>query len=111
MNNLHRHYRIAQKQGFSLIMKSSRSSTEHFVIYSRPNDLHHPRLGVSVPKRIIKLSSDRNMVKRLVRECFRQFKITQNKDIVVHCRKEFLKQERASTRSELEKTLKSFTST
>jgi len=111
MSKLQCHYRIAQKQGFSLVMKSSRSSTEHFTIFSKTNDLSHPRLGVSIPKRVVKLASGRNMVKRLVRECFRQLVIVQGKDIVVHCRKEFSKQDRAEVRVELEKMLtKLFTS-
>ncbi|MDZ7841921.1 MAG: ribonuclease P protein component [Gammaproteobacteria bacterium] len=39
--------------------------------HARTNDCQHPRLGLAVPKRAIKRSTDRSRVKRLIRESFR----------------------------------------
>lgn len=44
---------------------------EFFDIFAADAGRRAPRLGVVVPKRIVRLSSRRNLVKRLVRESFR----------------------------------------
>lgn len=36
-----------------------------------PNSQGHPRLGLAVPRRVIRLASGRNRLKRLMREQFR----------------------------------------
>ena len=46
--------------------------TEHFVLYARPNQLSHARLGVVAAKRLAPRAVTRNTVKRAVREVFRQ---------------------------------------
>lgn len=38
----------------------------------RPNGLGHPRLGLALAKRLLPRAVDRNRIKRLVRESFRQ---------------------------------------
>lgn len=38
---------------------------------ARKNDLNHPRLGITIPKKRVKLAKDRNRLKRLIREFFR----------------------------------------
>ena len=49
----------------------------------RVNDLMHPRLGVIVSKKNVKLSTDRNKTKRIIREQFRLHQhILPNVDIV-----------------------------
>jgi ribonuclease P protein component len=44
---------------------------EYFVIYAKPNNLNHPRLGIIIGKRNVKNAVDRNRFKRIVRENFR----------------------------------------
>lgn len=44
----------------------------HLLLLARPNDLNQPRLGLVVAKKHIRRSVDRNRVKRVVRETFRQ---------------------------------------
>lgn len=46
--------------------------TEHFVLYVRPNDLLHARLGVVAAKRLAPRAVTRNTIKRVTRELFRQ---------------------------------------
>lgn len=40
-------------------------------IYVLPNVLGHPRLGMAVPRRVVRLATGRNRLKRLMREMFR----------------------------------------
>lgn len=40
-------------------------------IYARPNALAHPRLGLIVSRRVVRLATRRNLYKRLMREAFR----------------------------------------
>ncbi len=46
--------------------------TDHFVLYVRPNQLGHARLGVVVAKRLAPRAVTRNQVKRITRELFRR---------------------------------------
>jgi ribonuclease P protein component len=45
--------------------------TAHFVLYTRPNDLPHARLGVVAAKRFAPRAVTRNTIKRVTRELFR----------------------------------------
>jgi ribonuclease P protein component len=56
------------KQVFS---KAKRVTTQFGTIFYCYNNLNHPRLGVIVPKRNVKLANKRNRLKRIIRECFR----------------------------------------
>lgn len=44
------------------------------VVHGRPNGLDHPRLGVTVPRKVARRAVVRNRIKRLVREAFRRQK-------------------------------------
>lgn len=44
----------------------------NFVALATSNQLTHPRLGLAIAKKTVKLACGRNRVKRLVRESFRQ---------------------------------------
>ncbi|AEH39606.1 protein component of ribonuclease P [Buchnera aphidicola (Cinara tujafilina)] len=62
-----------------------------FIYLSRINYLNFPRLGISISKKNIKRSHDRNRIKRLIRENFR---LKQNKlmsmDIVIIVKKNLI---------------------
>lgn len=47
------------------------ASDDRLIIYASPNGLEHPRLGISVGKKKVRLAVDRNRIKRLLREAFR----------------------------------------
>ncbi|WP_348666340.1 ribonuclease P protein component [Arsenophonus symbiont of Ornithomya chloropus] len=45
--------------------------SSEIIIFGRTNTLRYPRIGFTIAKKNIKLSHDRNRIKRLVREYFR----------------------------------------
>lgn len=52
---------------------SCRVANPSLLLLAVPNDRDHPRLGMVVAKKNIRLAVDRNRVKRAARETFRQF--------------------------------------
>ncbi|MDX1755939.1 MAG: ribonuclease P protein component [Marinobacter sp.] len=60
-----------------------RVSHRHFLLLATPNDLGHARVGLIFAKKHLKLAVQRNRVKRLVRETFRQQHGLPAMDIVV----------------------------
>ena len=65
-----------------------RSSHQHFLFLARFNQLPQPRLGLVIAKKHIRLSVQRNRLKRLIRETFRakQQQLT-GLDVIVLARK------------------------
>ncbi|MAZ89542.1 MAG: ribonuclease P protein component [Cellvibrionaceae bacterium] len=51
---------------------SLRASHQHLLILSRPNLSDSPRLGLVIAKKHIRLAVQRNRIKRILRESFRQ---------------------------------------
>lgn len=74
----------------SVFTFNRRINSEHFQILVKPGSAFHGRLAVIVSKRIAKLASRRNYIKRLSREVFRlhQDKLA-SMDIVVRVKKPF----------------------
>ncbi len=64
-----------------------RSSDDSLTVLGRLNPLDHPRLGLAISKKRVKLATARNRIKRVTRECFRlqQHKLP-NLDIIVIAR-------------------------
>ncbi|WP_076714040.1 ribonuclease P protein component [Motiliproteus sp. MSK22-1] len=63
-------------------------SDKHLLILARPNQLSHPRVGLVIAKKHIRLAVHRNRVKRVIRESFRLTSSRlPNLDIVVLARK------------------------
>jgi ribonuclease P protein component len=63
--------------------KSVRSSDRYFTVLATHNALNHPRLGLAISRRKAKLSVQRNRLKRIIRENFRQVVGSANLDFVV----------------------------
>ncbi|WP_039916128.1 ribonuclease P protein component [Cellvibrio mixtus] len=65
-----------------------RASHQHFLILARTNELDHPRLGLVIAKKHLRLAVERNRFKRLIRESFRTHQHTfSGIDVIVLSRK------------------------
>ncbi|MCU7935978.1 MAG: ribonuclease P protein component [Candidatus Thiodiazotropha sp. (ex Dulcina madagascariensis)] len=65
-----------------------RSVDKQFLVLGRPNHLDCARLGLAVSKKNCRLAVDRNRIKRLIRESFRQNQaLLKGLDLVVVARK------------------------
>ena len=65
--------RLLKPAEFSRVFKKAhRSSDRQLTILAAPNDLDYPRLGLAISKKHAKRAVDRNRIKRIVRESFRQ---------------------------------------
>ncbi|MCI0605703.1 ribonuclease P protein component [bacterium] len=71
--------------------RGKRTGTRYFVVYSLPNRLPLPRLGIQV-KAKIGSAAKRNYIKRMVRETFRKMKtdFRQPVDLIFIAEKEIL---------------------
>mgnify|MGYP001027587823 FL=1 len=77
---------IPSKEGFSEIFSSpdKKHSTDNFLLLCKDNCLEHPRLGVAIRKKDIKLAVNRNRIKRKIKGSFRSKVLElQKKDYVV----------------------------
>ncbi|HUF16510.1 MAG TPA: ribonuclease P protein component [Thermoanaerobaculia bacterium] len=71
MQNLPREQRIAKRRDFLAIYETGRKDFgRHSVLFVRPNELGHPRLGITVTKKAGK-AHVRNRLRRWCREVFR----------------------------------------
>jgi len=64
--------------------QAKRSSTGGLTVLTVENTVGHPRLGLAIAKKHLKLASQRNKLKRVIRTSFRQHQsVFANIDIVV----------------------------
>ncbi len=71
--NFPRELRLLTAKAYKQVFAgSSRFGNRHITIIAAENGLTHPRLGMAVSKKCAKKAVDRNRLKRLVRENFRQ---------------------------------------
>ena len=67
-----RELRLLTPANFKTVFKQPlRAGSPQLTILACPNNLGHPRLGLAIPKKQLKLAVDRNQVKRVLRENFR----------------------------------------
>ncbi|HVV69917.1 MAG TPA: ribonuclease P protein component [Gammaproteobacteria bacterium] len=85
MNKFPRLHRLKSATEFKQVFRcAKRYSTQYITVYSCPNNLGFPRLGLSISKKHIRNATDRNRIKRVARETFRLNQTNLgNKDIVV----------------------------
>lgn len=102
--NFARELRLLNGSQYSYVFaKARRFGNKHFTLLVRLNDQDHARLGLAIAKKAIKRAVDRNRIKRIIRESFRQ---VQHQlpyiDIVVMCRTSALHLDKAEMRQQLD---------
>lgn len=67
-------HRLLKPKQFEAVFAdaSIRASNRYCLILSRPNDESNPKLGLIIAKKHIRLAVERNRIKRVIRESFRQ---------------------------------------
>ncbi len=63
---------LTAKQYSHVFADARRFGNRSFTLLVRLNDQAHPRLGLAIAKKSVKRAVDRNRIKRLLRESFRQ---------------------------------------
>jgi ribonuclease P protein component len=72
-NDFRKTARLREAPEYQAVFKNGvKLSGVFFRLYYLKNDATHPRLGMAVPKKVIPLSVQRNRLKRICRELFRQ---------------------------------------
>jgi len=101
--------RIRKRSEYQALYESARRiPSKNFVLFVRKNDLGHPRLGITVSRRLGG-AVQRNRAKRLLREIFRRRKgELQSVDIVVNGRASLPGAEYRALESELLGCLRSW---
>lgn len=96
--------RLLKKSDYDRVFEQAKKiTTPDFVILFRRNDFGISRIGLALSKRLINKSHDRNRVKRLIRESFRQAQLPAI-DIVVLARQSTGKQTNLNLLTNLNKT-------
>jgi ribonuclease P protein component len=80
-----RESRLLTPRNFSNVFEKAIPATSPTItLLARHNELQHARLGVTIPKKKVKLAVNRNRIKRCIRESFRlNAHLLPNVDIIV----------------------------
>lgn len=89
--------------------KAKKVVTSEFVVLYRSNDLGYARLGLALSKKMIAKAHDRNRLKRLLREGFRQTQLPAV-DVIFLARQGVAKQTNLAINTLLSKTWEKVTS-
>ena len=87
----------------------ARSSDRFFTVLARPSGRSAARLGLTVSRRVAKRAVDRNRIKRLARESFRQHPALPPWDFVVLARAGTDRAERVALRASLDRHFEQLT--
>jgi ribonuclease P protein component len=68
-------HRLLRKNGFNHVMQAENILDKHFKIFFVHNEENNARLGIIASKKTLPSSANRNCVKRIIRETFRQHNI------------------------------------
>jgi ribonuclease P protein component len=77
--------RLTDAASFGRVFRKARRSRDNmFTVLTTENSGHEARLGMAISKKVCRLASDRNRLKRIIRESFRQHQAElEGLDIVV----------------------------
>jgi ribonuclease P protein component len=74
-----RRHRFTAQGSFGPVLKGSRKLRGRYaILHVAPARNSHSRLGIALTRRLVPASTDRNRVKRLVRESFRRHVVKQS---------------------------------
>lgn len=80
-------HRLLREVGFDRVVQAENITDKYFKIFFASNGKDNARLGIIASKKILSCAVDRNRIKRIIRETFRQHSIkAQQLDIVVMVR-------------------------
>ncbi len=80
------HERIRDPNDFRRAFRRKRSASNHLlIVYGIENNYPYSRLGISISKKKVRKATDRNRIKRMIREAFRTNKpeISTGLDLIV----------------------------
>ena len=100
-----RQYRLVTASDYQSVFNNpKRVSTSELLFLYCKNNKGFSRLGLAIAKKQFPLAVDRNRIKRLVRESFRELRSQLSSvDIVVMARKNLLNMDNVQTRTQLDK--------
>ncbi len=98
-------YRLLASTGFQRVLREGRRSSDSFFTVSvAQNNLGHPRLGVTVGRKVSPKAVVRNVIKRQIRESFRHNRAQlPPADVVVVARAPAAKETRGALRAALQR--------
>ena len=105
-----RKHRLHKSSDFRRVFsKGKRASSQSFVLYSLPNQLDFPRLGIQVKAKIGN-AARRNYIKRIVREVFRKKKkeFRRSVDLIFIAEKQMAAKKYSEFKLEFESALEKF---
>ena len=80
-------HRLLREDGFDRVVQAENIADKHFKVFFTRNSRDNARLGIIASKKILPRATDRNRIKRVIREAFRQHSIKAQKlDMVVMVR-------------------------
>ncbi|MDP1996406.1 MAG: ribonuclease P protein component [Gallionella sp.] len=83
-------HRLLREDGFNHVIRAENLADKYFKIFFVRNGKNNARLGIVVAKKTLSGAADRNRVKRIIREAFRQHSIKQCRlDVVVMARRAY----------------------
>jgi ribonuclease P protein component len=81
-------HRLLRKEGFDRVLHAESLADRHFKVFFARNNNNNARLGIVASKRTLPHATDRNRIKRVIREVFRQHRIkVRHLDLVVMVRR------------------------
>lgn len=81
-------HRLLRENGFGHVIHAKSIADVNFKIFFSHNSLSNARLGIIVAKKIFPGATDRNRIKRIIRDTFRQHSVKlHNLDLVVMVRR------------------------
>lgn len=104
MNGFSKEQRLLNKQDYNEVFAEAKKIvTSEFVVLFKKNNLGHGRLGLALSKKMIAKAHDRNRIKRLIREGFRNHQLP-SFDIIFLARQGVAKKNNVMISTQLGKT-------